>query len=141
MARVDPVKRAEYNRLWRLKNHEQIKAKERVYRAENREHLRAYHKTVAMRLRAFGLRHKGPIRDVAAMFWERAIAAGLVRCALTGDVLTPANASPDHEIPRAAGGSDGLANLRWTRADVNIARQDMPDAEFVNMCRKVAANG
>ncbi|MFL5806626.1 MAG: HNH endonuclease [Roseiflexaceae bacterium] len=63
------------------------------------------------------------------------------RCALTGDLLIPSlNASIDHIIPRAKGGSlDAPDNLWWVTTDVNFAKRQMVPDEFVEFCRKVVA--
>lgn len=59
-------------------------------------------------------------------------------CALTGAVLVPGvNASLDHRVPRARGGGNELANLRWTTYVVNRAKQDLLDDEFLAQCRSV----
>lgn len=61
-------------------------------------------------------------------------------CALTGDPLVEGvNASLDHIIPISAGGSLGVENVRWVTLIVNHAKRHYADADFVTMCRKVAA--
>lgn len=58
------------------------------------------------------------------------------RCALTGSRLDR-SAELDHIIPRARGGDDSAANLRWVTAEVNRAKRDMTDAEFFALCGSV----
>jgi 5-methylcytosine-specific restriction endonuclease McrA len=71
-------------------------------------------------------------RDLASL-WRRQ--RGL--CALTGDRLTRDNAEVDHILPKARGGDDSVANLRWTTRAVNRAKRDATDAEFAEMCGNV----
>jgi 5-methylcytosine-specific restriction endonuclease McrA len=62
-------------------------------------------------------------------------------CALTGDPIAPGhNLSVDHIVPRSKGGGHDIANLRLVRVDVNRALNDMSDADFIAMCRKVVAH-
>lgn len=85
-------------------------------------------------------------------FWSRAQKVGSVRlapqlarlwhsqrgcCALTGVRLNRENAHLDHIIPKAKGGTNGIGNLRWTCKEVNIAKRDMTDEEFLAMCESV----
>lgn len=59
-------------------------------------------------------------------------------CALSRIKLIPCrNASLDHIVPVSRGGKSVIANLRWTATRVNRARDNMTDAEFVEMCRAV----
>lgn len=55
------------------------------------------------------------------------------RCALTGRRLDR-TAQIDHVIPRARGGADEIANLRWVCPEVNYAKRDMTDAELLALC-------
>lgn len=60
------------------------------------------------------------------------------RCAVTGVELIPGvNASLDHIIPVSKGGGHTKANLRWVLVSINLAKADMTDKEFVEMCRLV----
>ena len=61
------------------------------------------------------------------------------RCALTGDELTPENATLDHRIPRKHGGSDSVSNLQWVIKQANAAKGTMMMQEFVDLCRRVVA--
>lgn len=60
------------------------------------------------------------------------------KCALTGQDLTPENAHLDHKLPLSRGGDNKLGNLQWIHKDVNKAKGEMTNEEFVKMCRKVA---
>jgi hypothetical protein len=71
-------------------------------------------------------------RDLARL-WKRQRG----RCALSGRKLGR-DAHLDHIHAKANGGSHDLPNLRWVDPKVNVARQDMTDVEFVEMCKQVA---
>ena len=58
------------------------------------------------------------------------------RCALTGRRLDR-SAQLYHILPRARGGTDETANLRWVCAEVNLAKRDLTDAEFRALCADV----
>lgn len=64
------------------------------------------------------------------------------RCAVSGIAMTPGEgASLDHVVPVSRGGSrDDVGNLRWILADLNRAKGDLLDREFLRMCR-VALDG
>lgn len=54
------------------------------------------------------------------------------RCLLSGRKLVPGvNAHLDHIIPRSKGGSDDLENLRWVDKNVNYAKRELSDEEFL----------
>lgn len=59
------------------------------------------------------------------------------RCALTGRTLGR-RAHLGH-VRSIAEGDHSVANLRWLDPQVNIARSNLPDAEFVQLCREVVA--
>jgi len=61
-----------------------------------------------------------------------------VRCALTGEQLTPSNFALDHIIPVAEGGEFTAANSQLVLKSVNRAKNTMSQQEFVEMCRQVA---
>jgi hypothetical protein len=59
-------------------------------------------------------------------------------CALTGLPIAPGKgASIDHIVHQSSGGDHSLENLRFVRADVNIARGTKTDEEFFAMCEAV----
>lgn len=85
------------------------------------------------------------VEDIRAM-WDAQ--EGL--CALTGTPLIPnplAEAGHlahawdephiDHIIPVSRGGTHDLSNLRWVCARVNLAKRDLLDEEFLELCRSV----
>jgi 5-methylcytosine-specific restriction endonuclease McrA len=90
--------------------------------------MRAYQKRRFFWMRSGKLTGVGA-RDLAAL-WRRQ--RGM--CALTGERLNRSNAEVDHILPRARGGSDEITNLRWTTAQVNRAKRDLTDAEFLKLC-------
>jgi 5-methylcytosine-specific restriction endonuclease McrA len=57
-------------------------------------------------------------------------------CALTGKRLDR-TAQLDHIVPKARGGADDPCNLRWVCAEVNYAKRDLSDAEFITLCDSV----
>jgi 5-methylcytosine-specific restriction endonuclease McrA len=60
-----------------------------------------------------------------------------LKCALTGEKLTIHNISTDHIIPKSKGGRNIPSNIRLTLHNVNVARMNMTDEEFMSMCKKV----
>lgn len=61
------------------------------------------------------------------------------RCALSGVSLAPENATLDHKQPISLGGTDEIDNLQWLATEVNRAKGNMPNDEFILMCKRVAA--
>jgi len=61
-------------------------------------------------------------------------------CPFTGQRLTSDNVSADHIIPKSKGGLNVPSNIRLTTKPVNIARQNMTDEEFLNLCQLVVQN-
>lgn len=59
---------------------------------------------------------------------------------MTGILLVPGrNASIDHKVPRAKGGSDDIGNLQWVDLKVNLMKRDMDVPEFLSTCASVLA--
>ena len=61
------------------------------------------------------------------------------RCALTGQHLTPTEATLDHKVPVSKGGDHSIDNVWWVHSDANTAKGTMGVDEFVAMCRRVAS--
>jgi len=61
------------------------------------------------------------------------------RCALTGEVLTHNNFDLDHIVPIAEGGDFTAANCQLVTAEVNRAKNTMPEEAFIAMCKRVTA--
>ena len=59
------------------------------------------------------------------------------QCALTGRELTPDNCVMDHITPLAGGGKHIKDNAQLVRAEVNRAKGQMSEDEFVRLCRDV----
>jgi hypothetical protein len=62
------------------------------------------------------------------------------RCALTGRVLSPDEASLDHIIPVRDGGEHVIENTQILHRDVNRAKSVLPNEVFITMCREVVAH-
>lgn len=84
-------------------------------------------------IRATHRRANGPVLELLFEAQGR-------RCALTGVSLVPGlNASIDHKVPRAKGGSDDIGNLQWVDLKVNLMKRDMDIPEFLTACESVLA--
>lgn len=59
------------------------------------------------------------------------------RCALSGRRLDR-SAEVDHIFPRSRGGTDALENLQWLSREVNRAKREMIEADFIAMCQEIA---
>lgn len=60
------------------------------------------------------------------------------RCALTGRVLSPSDASLDHIIPISRGGTHSIENGQVVHRDVNRCKGTLSNDEFIAICREVA---
>jgi 5-methylcytosine-specific restriction endonuclease McrA len=49
------------------------------------------------------------------------------------------NASLDHKIPKCLGGGDNTENLQWVTLDVNTAKWDRTEEQFLELCGKIVA--
>jgi hypothetical protein len=61
------------------------------------------------------------------------------RCALSGVPLLPETSNLDHKHPVSLGGTDNIDNLQWLSTEVNKAKGNMPNEDFILMCKRVAA--
>lgn len=61
------------------------------------------------------------------------------QCALTGRELTPENCSIDHIIPLCKGGVHAKENAQLVVAEVNYAKGNLTEKEFLQLCRDVVA--
>ena len=59
------------------------------------------------------------------------------KCVFTGQKLTSDNMSADHIISKSKGGLNVPSNIRLVLKPINIARQNMTDEEFVDLCKSV----
>ncbi len=111
-----------YHRERHHKRHEENKAKLRAYSAKR------FFWSRAMKLRG---ENRATFRELAALWKSQ---RGL--CALTGRRLDRF-AQLDHIKPKARGGGDDLANLRWVCIAANLAKRDLSDDEFFQLCADV----
>jgi 5-methylcytosine-specific restriction endonuclease McrA len=58
-------------------------------------------------------------------------------CHFTGWPLDQ-TAHLDHIVPVKRGGTHEISNLRWTNKQVNYAKRDMLDGEFLNVIQAIA---
>lgn len=61
-------------------------------------------------------------------------------CPVSGRKLSNRNISIDHIVPLSKGGTHDISNLRLTIKEINYARINMSDADFIALCREVAAH-
>ena len=59
------------------------------------------------------------------------------RCALTGALLTPENATPDHIVPVTKGGSHSIENIQIVTEEANRAKGELTMEEFRSLCARV----
>jgi len=60
------------------------------------------------------------------------------KCALTGRVLTPENASLDHVVPVSRGGSHDVENVQLVIKMANDMKGTLTMEEFISICTDVA---
>lgn len=148
-------RKAELARISYAKNKEERLRKRREYYYENREMILEKQKNkprILVNRYAKEYRQKHPLRIMANMTNSRCdekITAtelfGIAKrqkllCALTGDKLTRSNISLDHIIPRSLGGKNVKSNVRLITLQANMARGNLLDANFIELCRKVVSH-
>ena len=121
----------------RIKNPELAKEKQRIWHKENRDknlkRMRNYYGKRFFWGRAMKLKGNNRANTKAlSHLWK--IQRGL--CALTGNKLNR-TAQIDHILPKAKGGKDNIENIRWVCREVNYAKRDMIDEEFIDICKSV----
>jgi 5-methylcytosine-specific restriction endonuclease McrA len=119
----DPEAARAYHRQRHHKNLEANKAKMRAYSE------RRFFWTKAMKLRG---KNRATTKQLAAL-WKAQ--KGL--CALSGRRLDR-SAQVDHRLPKAKGGTDEITNLQWLCPNVNMAKRDLTDDQFIALCSDVA---
>lgn len=62
------------------------------------------------------------------------------RCALSGVVLSPSNASLDHIQPLVNGGDHVIKNVQILHPTINTMKAQMEQSEFIKWCSLVASN-
>ncbi len=60
------------------------------------------------------------------------------KCALSGEILEPTDARLDHIIPASKGGEHTKDNLQWLTYEVNRAKGNMSQEDFIKMCCQIA---
>jgi 5-methylcytosine-specific restriction endonuclease McrA len=136
---IEEIRKAKREHMARRRavNPQAVRDYQNAYHARNRtvqkQKMRNYYARRFFWGRAMKLRGEGraTYKELAAL-WRRQRG----RCALTGNRLDR-TAQLDHILPKARGGGDTVANLRWVTLKVNLAKRDMTDAEFAVLCESV----
>lgn len=118
----NPDATREYNRKFHAANRERQTATMRAYYAKR------FFWGKAMKLRQAD---RASYKELAQI-WKKQRG----RCALTGRRLDR-TAHLDHIVAKARGGGDAASNLRWVCPEVNLARRDLDDQEFLLLCQNV----
>lgn len=79
--------------------------------------------------------HEMPLSKASQL--EKMLKRQDYKCALSGKELTPQNAAIDHIVPLSKGGSHYVSNAQILLADVNSAKGQMTNDEFIAMCRSI----
>lgn len=121
----------------RAENPSKVRLYQREYHHKNRERrlhgMRAYYAKRFFWARAMRLRGAGRATpSELALIWRKQSG----KCALTGRKLDR-SAQLDHIVAKARGGNDSVQNLRWLCKEANLARRELSDTEFINLCRDV----
>jgi len=48
--------------------------------------------------------------------------------------------SIDHKIPTSKGGTHDVSNLQFVHVDVNYAKRNLLESEFIQMCKEVSSH-
>lgn len=118
----DPQRARDYSLSQHYRNHERSCRLMRDY------YYKRFFWSKAMRLRS---ENRATYKELASI-WKRQKG----KCALTGRRLTR-EAHLDHILAKAKGGNDNASNLRWVCREVNLARREMSDADFIKLCKDV----
>jgi 5-methylcytosine-specific restriction endonuclease McrA len=138
MARsIEEIRKAkrEYMAKKRSENPDLSREYSRKYHKQNKEKqtkkMREYYERRFFWGRAIKLRGEGKAttKDLAFL-WKNQ--KGL--CALTGRRLNKKNAQLDHIVAKARGGLDEKTNLRWVCKEINLAKRELSDKEFIELC-------
>lgn len=140
----DEIRRRKRESMARVRQTEEGKARQaeiaaRSYAKVGRDRQRAYYARLRADRFAWSSRqHRARFKVTVAPSELRGLwDAQSGRCALTGQALDVATAHLDHIVPMARGGEHGIDNLRWLHPDVNLAKRDLMDDEFLDLCRMV----
>lgn len=108
--------------------------------------MRTVHKRVYRKVVTFCRERTGKFKDGMATFTVAELLEKIGEnpvCALTGcaiDLLDPASYALDHVVPRAKGGENSLDNCQIVCSDVNKAKHDMLQSDFIKLCERVVAH-
>jgi 5-methylcytosine-specific restriction endonuclease McrA len=136
------------SRVYYHRNREAILAKNKAYRDKNRIRVRLWNKAYSHKrfffTRAQNLKVREYPKDVSTVFASPKELALLWKaqkgiCPFTGRRLNRQNSQLDHIVPLVKGGTSEKSNLRWVHRDVNYAKRDLLDAEFLTLCQDIAA--
>jgi 5-methylcytosine-specific restriction endonuclease McrA len=141
--KTNPV---EYNK-WRLKVNEYHKRYNKTYiqqdyvklmisKGDRKRYKKQIFRNMSKQANRSVKRLKTPLQVRPFDLWRLA-KKQKCKCALTGQSLTKDNVSLDHIQPVSLGGNNNFDNLRLVTKRVNVARQNMTDLEFLQLCRDV----
>lgn len=115
---------------------EKLKSKWRECNKKRKQYMKKYYAKRTLRKIAYRLNQIGKSGITGFDLWKIAKKQRM-KCALTGKKLTRDNISIDHIIPTSRGGLSILSNLRWVTLTANMAKKNMMDDEFVELCSSV----
>ena len=104
--------------------------------AKQRDRIRRTKEDNWFKWRVQFVRRSEPTVTVAGIMalWEKQDGC----CALTGEALTRETAQIDHATPLTRGGRGlGITNLQWVTKQVNLAKRDLTNEEFLGLCNSV----
>lgn len=80
--------------------------------------------------------HRKKLKVSAFDFWRLAKKQKLC-CPLTGRRLTGETMSIDHIVPISKGGTNDLTNLQFVHVEVNYAKRNLLQENFIQLCHEV----
>lgn len=135
-------------RAYYWKNREAILATNQEYREKNRIRVRLWNQKYGYRrfffTRAQNLKVRNYTEGTLGVFATARDLAALWKtqkgiCPFTARRLNRQNSQLDHILPLVKGGTSAKSNLRWIHRDVNYAKRDLLDADFLALCRDIVA--
>lgn len=122
-------------------NSSRIRAKMRDYNANHKDQISKWHKQYSARrfffITASNLKIRSRGESATYVEIARLWKAQRGICPMTLRRLTRETSQLDHIIPLKHHGSSTIENLRWVHRDVNYAKRDLSDADFVALCQEV----